>query len=676
MLSLFGLLALLVLIVMGWGLILDALLQRIVGRMAYARCGVAEAGLIGLSVLAGAVSVIHWLTPINFLVSSLLAIVGLAGLLMRVRCLLESDDPPLPVTLAVLVASAAIGLIMQSSAVTSYDSGLYHLPFLKWIGEEPVALGLGNLEGRLGFNSMWLSLSAAFVLPETGLRGPFMADAVLFIFFVTILVKHLITSRIVNFPWSTAFAAGLLACILVTMPTFYFGLVLSTDNSATLFTLMAFFLALRLADQLRQKNELDRITWGRDTFLLFTVTIMACTVKLSSAPVVLLLLAPLAAHRIGGASVRPLVVGLFAFAGLGLVWVTRNVALTGCLAYPVAPTCFDALPWSVGYDQAAREAEAITGWARQPGPGSKSALGNWEWLRSWYWRIYKRPVIKDLELILVVAIPICTAGWITARLRPYCVYAITRNRMLTSTLDVIVSIAVISWVFWFFLDFSILIILAMGLAPIAVAAECVLRLLNSRLGQTTTRRDAVAGFTGILAVTTAVIGCVFWFLFAPDPRFSNGFMLAMVLVPTAVAAEPLIRLLSSPRLEQSIARRAVVYGLAGILAVTIAEAQLPSRALRLAHLGTWPKVKEALLLPRWTSQGILVWTPTESDQCWDSPLPCTPYFNADLRFYRFQHLPYIVDGSRQSPVILSLPPHSSYIRRNEELSGETGGVAT
>ena len=645
MLSLFGLLALLVLIVMGWGLILDALLQRFVGRMACARCGVGEAGLIGLSALAGAVSVIHWLTPINFLASSLLAFVGLAGLFMSVRCLLESDDPPLPVTLAVLIGSAAISLFMQLNATIFYDSGLYHLPFLKWIGEEPVALGLGNLESRLGFNSMWLSLSAAFVLPQTGLRGPFLADAVLFIFFVTILVKHLIASRIVNLPWSTAFASGLLACVLVTMPTFYFRRVISTDHSATLFTLMAFFLALRLADQLRQENDFDRIAWGRDTFLLFTVTIMACTVKLSSAPVVLLLLIPLAAQRVIVASVRPLVAGLFICAGLGIVWVTRNVALTGCLAYPVAPTCFDVLPWSVGYDQAVSEAEAITGWARQPGPEWRSALGNWEWLRPWYWRISKDTRILILGLILVVAIPICAAGLVTARLQPFYAYAATKNRVLTFSLYVIVWIGVMGCVFWFFFDFSILIILAMALAPVAVAVECVLRLLNSRLGQTTTRRNAVAGFTGILAVTTAAIGCVFWFLFAPHPRYSNGFMLAVVLVPTAVAAEPLFRLLSF-RWDQSIARRAVVAGLTGILAVTIGQALLPSKALWLAHLGTWPKVKEAPLLPRWTNQGILVWTPTESDQCWDSPLPCTPNFNADLRFYRFHHLPYIVDGSR------------------------------
>ena len=35
-----------------------------------------------------------------------------------------------------------------------------------------------------------------------------------------------------------------------------------------------------------------------------------------------------------------------------------------------------------------------------------------------------------------------------------------------------------------------------------------------------------------------------------------------------------------------------------------------------------------------TRSGLRLYVPQEGDQCWDAPLPCTPYPNADLRLRR------------------------------------------
>jgi hypothetical protein len=32
-----------------------------------------------------------------------------------------------------------------------------------------------------------------------------------------------------------------------------------------------------------------------------------------------------------------------------------------------------------------------------------------------------------------------------------------------------------------------------------------------------------------------------------------------------------------------------------------------------------------------TRSGLLLYVPEKGDQCWDAPLPCTPYPNSDLR---------------------------------------------
>ncbi len=41
-----------------------------------------------------------------------------------------------------------------------------------------------------------------------------------------------------------------------------------------------------------------------------------------------------------------------------------------------------------------------------------------------------------------------------------------------------------------------------------------------------------------------------------------------------------------------------------------------------------------------TTSGLVVYTPRAGDQCWDAPLPCTPYPDAALCLRQAQMLPY------------------------------------
>ncbi|QIL77220.1 hypothetical protein G7064_16215 [Hymenobacter sp. HDW8] len=56
-----------------------------------------------------------------------------------------------------------IRLLHQSTVVpANFDSGLYHFQTLKWLNEYPTVPGLGNLHGRLAFNSSWFPLLSLF----------------------------------------------------------------------------------------------------------------------------------------------------------------------------------------------------------------------------------------------------------------------------------------------------------------------------------------------------------------------------------------------------------------------------------------------------------------------------------------------------------------------------------
>lgn len=45
-------------------------------------------------------------------------------------------------------------------SVPTYDTGLYHASAIIWNQREPIAIGLANLSSRLGFNSIWMLVSA------------------------------------------------------------------------------------------------------------------------------------------------------------------------------------------------------------------------------------------------------------------------------------------------------------------------------------------------------------------------------------------------------------------------------------------------------------------------------------------------------------------------------------
>lgn len=124
----------------------------------------------------------------------------------------------------------------------------------------------------------------------------------------------------------------------------------------------------------------------------------------------------------------------------------------------------------------------------------------------------------------------------------------------------------------------------------------------------------------------SIIGLIFWFFTAPDPRFANAlFFLASIC--------SILLFLSS--IQDIIHAR--MYITAICIVFLVGNAYFFGYTFR--HMGLiksistsgWHAVKEVPLDRKVTSSGLTVYTPKTGDQCWDSPLPSTPYFNDRLR---------------------------------------------
>jgi len=135
------------------------------------------------------------------------------------------------------------------------------------------------------------------------------------------------------------------------------------------------------------------------------------------------------------------------------------------------------------------------------------------------------------------------------------------------------------------------------------------------LGSTRAKLERLAG--PFVLVATLYLGVAFWFLTAPDPRFSWGFLILLAVLLGSWAIAPLLR-----RLPYHI--------LALVLIVAIAH---QARAAYRAEGGSIDRlVARAVLPPDYPPAEIVVMdarnfrvlVPTDGWFCWYATLPCTP----------------------------------------------------
>lgn len=124
----------------------------------------------------------------------------------------------------------------------------------------------------------------------------------------------------------------------------------------------------------------------------------------------------------------------------------------------------------------------------------------------------------------------------------------------------------------------------------------------------------------------ALGGMVFWFLLAPDPRFAQaifwGFSLSSAMMLIWLHVDGPRRMLSW---------RAVAMILIAVTLPFFTDAVRCREYWTVLSTAGYPANRNVPLVSHQASSSLIVLTPAEGDQCWDSPLPCAPTFNHDLR---------------------------------------------
>lgn len=223
-----------------------------------------------------------------------------------------------------------------------FDSLFYHQQNIRWNEEFAVVPGLGNLEHRFAFNSNYFLLSAVFSFR-------FLFGEAIYGFHVLILVYVL--CWIVKEIFVSGYEVKRLALLIIFMGyIFTFGYSLASTSTDAIPNIISFYLIAKL---LLYPGSLKKN-------LLFYVSLPVAliTFKVSVLPLCLISLVAIY-YFIRSKQYRPIITVSSLSALIVLLWLGRNVIISGYLIFPFTSIDLFAVDWKIPKVVAVEEKDFI-----------------------------------------------------------------------------------------------------------------------------------------------------------------------------------------------------------------------------------------------------------------------------------------------------------------------------
>lgn len=331
--------------------------------------------LLGLVVCNTLASYISLFFPVNIITTSILFSIGLCLILyikkeIKVHILLMRKNKYAMVSSLCFIL---IAFVLSIDVPHHYDTGLYHLQYIKWIEEYSVVPGLANLHGRFGFNPNISTFFALTSFKDFFKQEIFSVNFTIFSLFVFYLLKKMY-SLFKNQSFSNLFFIFFLFLLII----------LSLENISSpapdfSTTVILLFIFARMIDLNFQKVNLKLKIY----FPILILCVYLLTIKLSAFPILILFTFIFLKCK---SEFRKYIWLLTIICLVIFPWLTRNIITTGWLVYPFPSLDLFSFDWKVPIDQVIKEKDGVTGWARNPGEGYMKALemGFADWIPIWW----------------------------------------------------------------------------------------------------------------------------------------------------------------------------------------------------------------------------------------------------------------------------------------------------
>jgi len=382
---------------------------------------------VGWCVAVACLQIMHLVLPVDSRIGLVIAIFGVWGLFLNrdgLKDLFRKQKSAMLIACACIIISAVWLAIHATTQPTVYDVGLYHLNAISWAATYPVVPGLGNLHGRLGFNSSYTLYAAMLNFGPFESRAHHLASGFIFM----LLLARCLMGFVFLFcgarkvqrthVFDACFLAPLLVYILhigvsnpwPDMAVMAIGIILGSELFGMIIT------SKRVESGLAHTEASGE--WGTRELMyrVLVVVIIATigvTVKMNFAVlggliVLSTFVAVLTLKRETAILTRAMLAKVMIAVLIILVpWGIRGVILSGYVAYPSLFGGLD-VDWAVPAHMADNERSWIMSWARTPNANPRDVLGNWEWLWPWFNRILRNHVAD-----VVVPYGIACVAWVT-----------------------------------------------------------------------------------------------------------------------------------------------------------------------------------------------------------------------------------------------------------------------
>ena len=325
---------------------------------------------VALTLLAGLVvlTVFAQFFSLFFQIGWLIHLILLAGAIWAVLTRrISVPQPARPVAwfpLLILVLILILVLENATQRPTNPDTNLYHAQAIRWIETHPAVPGLGNLHGRLAFNSSWFVTNALFGFSFLGLRSFHLSAGLIFLAVLFIFWQGLVSLVTGRFS-----AANLLKVGFLPLAVYLVGGELYSPGSDLPVSLLTWLVAVLWLEKSEEQQPYHDP-------LIALLVFFAITIKLSALPLVLILL-PLLWEK------KQRIVQFALIGGLvTLPFVLRNVILSGYLVYPFASLDWFNVDWKVPLAFTERDRREVIEFGRFVGAGDISAPFS-EWFPYW-----------------------------------------------------------------------------------------------------------------------------------------------------------------------------------------------------------------------------------------------------------------------------------------------------
>lgn len=542
--------------------------------------------IFGLIVINFLVVLLNIVVPITIEVTILILLIGVILAFFRFKTSIFNWK----ILFLFLICAGIIFIEITSNWFQYYDTGLYHIPSIKWIIENTIPFGLANLHPRFGFNCTWFPLSSVIEqLVFIFNRPVFLLNGILLFFYSSIIIDTIFskfnfnlfsfTGHIYNEIRSTIDSLKIyeIFFLLSVFPVFFGSLFFlsspSPDYPVFIITIVTFgFLIKNIEDNEPLSNFYPWIP--------IILAFFATAIKLSSIVMVPMTLIALIFHMLKRKSEIKLNINTLYHASTKIIstvprfclfliiliiapFFIRGIIISGNPFFPISiKNSF--FPWSISIAKTQAEANSVTAWARSPGPHYLDSLNSLSWIHDWIIRFWNN---QSLFIILTL-------------------------------------ISIISFFLIYFFT-------------------------GARNNDEFKKLDY---FIYLYPFLFIIVGLVFWFISAPEPRFGLGYLYSL---PILLFVYPFL-LIKRPH-PQWLQNWKVILVIGFLISASFFVFTNYNHKNFIYERGKLPLMPEIELVQKITNNGEIVYTPSKGDQVWNSPLPNTPYFDPNLTIIRYNN---------------------------------------